>query len=446
MPTPLEPLLPPHDIVAEEALLGSVLLDGSVLALVGDRLQPGDFYREQHRLLYAGILDLAARGSAIDIVTVEAALRERLPEIALLAINLLNRAPVSVHAPHYAEIVRQHAARRRLLQTALRINTMAGDTERSFAEVLTESQALLLDVQDPTSRGDFRDLGSLIHDVLDQLGDSASAGPPQQPLRFATGLLDLDRLLGGFGTEDLIIVGARPSVGKTALAASIAHKSALKHQRTIGLFCLEMSALAMAGRLLSLESGLEGQRWQHGDLDDREWERLIEAAGVLTSCRIHIDDSPGLTVAEVRARSRRLAQREPLHLIIVDYLQLLLGRRERGEANRQAEVADISRSLKLLARELHVPVLALAQVSRGVEQRADHRPMLSDLRESGGLEADADVVMFIYRDEIYNPESADRGTAELIVAKHRNGPTGTVKLFWNERLARFGDLALLTLD
>ncbi|MCL4545674.1 MAG: replicative DNA helicase [Chloroflexi bacterium] len=434
--------LPPHSLEAEHSTLGSLLLDPQAFTQIAEFLHADDFYREAHREIFDAIVSLNDQQTPADLITLTDELnrRNRLAAVggpAYLS-SLVNAVPTSIHVEHYARIVERDATLRRLISATASIAELAYNPEGELDQILDRAEQILFAVSQRRLSGDFVRIGSLLHDYLDHIErvhehHSEVTGVP-------TGFIDLDRLTGGLQPSDFIIVGARPSMGKTAFAVSLAHATAMRHGTTTGIFTLEMSAQQVVQRFVSIESNVDQQRLRTGFLDEHEWNRVIQAMSSLSSAPIYIDDSPGISTMEIRAKTRRLATVAPLGLLIVDYLQLMQGR-IRGDGNRVQEISEISRSLKGLARELSVPIVALAQLSRGVETRQDHRPMLSDLRESGSLEQDADIVMFIYRDEVYNPSSDRKGIADIIIAKHRNGPTGQISLNWMEQTARFADLA-----
>ncbi len=434
---------PPHNIDAEQSTLGSLVITPEVYVQIAEFLKPDDFYREAHRVIYAAIGGLNERREPADLVTLSDELQrqgslEAVGGLAYLT-TLVNLVPTAAHIEHYARIVERAATLRRLIGAAGQINGLAYEEGEELEVILDKAEQTLFAVTQRRASADFVPLRALLHAYLDRIDylhehKGQVAGVP-------TGFVDLDRLTGGLQPSDLVIVGARPSMGKTAFAVSLAHASALRHGTVVGIFALEMSAEQLVQRFVAIESGVDQQRLRTGFINEREWDRIIQASGALADAPIFIDDTAGLSIMEARAKARRLAAMHPLGLIVVDYLQLMQGRAGR-EGNRVQEISDISRSLKGLARELKVPVVALAQLSRGVETRQDHRPMLSDLRESGSIEQDADIVMFIYRDEVYNTNTDRKGIADILIAKHRNGPTGHVSLRWLEQTARFVDLEL----
>jgi replicative DNA helicase len=385
---------PPHNIEAEQSTLGSLIIDPEAYIRVAEFLKADDFYREAHRSIYAAIADLNERHEPADLITLCDELERRgvLAEVGgpSYVTTLVNLVPTSTHVEHYGHIIERTATMRRLIAAAGQIATLGYEDNEDTEATLDRAEQILFAISQRRLAGDFLPLRTLLHDYLDRIDyvhqhRGEVAGVP-------TGFADLDRLTGGLQPSDLIIIGARPSMGKTALCVSLAHASAMKHGTVVGMFALEMSAEQIVQRFMSIEAAVDQQRLRTGYIDDQEWDRIIAAAGALSEAPIYVDDTPGITTMEVRAKARRLAAQVPLGLIIIDYLQLMQGR-GRGDGNRVQEISEISRSLKGLARELDVPVIALAQLSRGVESRQDHHPMLSDLRESGCLPGDSLVFL-----------------------------------------------------
>ncbi|HET9014599.1 MAG TPA: replicative DNA helicase [Thermomicrobiaceae bacterium] len=433
--------LPPHNIEAEQSVLGSLLIDRDAVIRIASFLKPSDFYRGGHGVVYQAILDLYNRREPPDFVTVvdELERQGRLEDAGGLAYltDLIGTVPTAVHVEYYGRIVERTATLRRLIGAGTEVVRIGYDESLELDDALEQAERAIFDVSEQRTTRDFVSIGQVLEHYFDKLdfiqqhrGDII--GVP-------TGFSDLDKLTGGLQRSDLVILAARPSIGKTSLQLGIAHSAAVKHDKTVAIFSLEMSAEQLVQRLLSMETGVDSQRLRLGLIDDNEWDQISRAFGRLAEANVYIDDTASISIMELRSKARRLLAEQGLDLIIVDYLQLVQGRRSE---NRVQEISEISRSLKGLARELNVPVLALSQLSRAVESRTDHRPLLSDLRESGSIEQDADIVMFIYREEIYDPETERKGIAEVIVAKHRNGPTDTVHLRFFERTARFADLEL----
>ena len=442
--TDVEKLLP-QNIEAECGVLGSIIIDPEAIVQVADFLHSDDFYRDAHRTIYEVILQLYEQREPADFITIcdELERRNKLEEVggASYITSLINQVPTSGNVEYYGRIVERTSILRRLIHAAGQIAAIA--YEEGDADVaLDRSEQLIFNISQRHARADFsllRDILSEYMNKLDQLHERRGTivGVP-------TGFTDLDRLTGGLQRSDLIILAARPAIGKTSLALSLAHNSTVKYQHSVAIFSLEMSKEQLVQRLLSMDAGVDQQRLRTGWIEDDEWDRIIYAMGTLSEANIWIDDTPGITTVEMRSKARRLQAEHGIDLIIVDYLQLMqsvLGSGKRNE-NRVQEISEVSRNLKALARELNVPVLALAQLSRAVETRQSKVPQLSDLRESGSLEQDADIVMFIYRDDIYNPESERKNIADIIVAKHRNGPVGEVSLYFQASQTRFRDLEL----
>ncbi|MBX6753536.1 MAG: replicative DNA helicase [Thermorudis peleae] len=433
--------LPPHNIEAEQAVLGSLLIDRDAIIRVASFLRPDDFYRSSHRFIYEAILTLYNRRIPPDFVTVVDELErtnrlEACGGVSYLT-ELLQVVPSAVHVEYYGRIVERTATMRRLTEAGAEIIKIGYSEHLDVEEALEQAERAIFNVSQRRTTRDFVTVGDVLEQYFDKLDYIQQHRG--EVLGVPTGYTDLDKLTGGLQRSDLIILAARPSVGKTSFQLGIAHNAATKHGKTVAIFSLEMSAEQLVQRLLAMETGVDTHRLRLGYIDEQEWDLISRAFGRLAQAPIFIDDTPGISVMELRSKARRLMAEHGLDLLIVDYLQLMQARRT---DNRVQEISEISRGLKELARELNVPVLALSQLSRAVETRTDHRPLLSDLRESGSLEQDADVVIFIYREELYHPDTDKRGIAEVIVAKHRNGPTDTVYLRFFDRTARFADLEL----
>jgi replicative DNA helicase len=433
--------LPPHNVEAEQSVLGSLLIDRDAIIKVASYLKPNDFYHRANGTIYEAILDLYNKREPTDFVTLtdELGRRERLDMVGGVAYlsALLNVVPTAVHVEYYGRIVERTATLRRLIDAGSEIVGIGFRDGVDTEEALDAAQRVIFQVAERRGTKDFQSIAEVLDRFFDQIDYMQQHRG--EVVGTASGYADLDQLTGGLQKSDLIIIAARPSVGKTAFALGVAYGAAVQHQKTVGIFSLEMSADQLVQRLLSMETGVDSHRLRLGQIDDNEWDRISRAFGRLAEANIFIDDSAGMNVMELRSKARRLQAEHGLNLVIVDYLQLMSSRKSE---NRVQEISEISRSLKGLARELNVPVIALSQLSRAVETRADHRPMLSDLRESGSIEQDADIVMFIYRDEVYDPNTEKKGIAEIIVAKHRNGPVGTINLRFFDRTARFADLEL----
>lgn len=430
----------PHNLEAEQAVLGSVLLDSESLFSVTEILHPDDFYERAHRIIYEVVLLLSERGSAIDLVTVTEELRcqNQLDQVggpAYIA-SIAGAVPSSANAAYYANIVAQKATLRSLISASNEIAAKCYSQEDDVETVLDEAEQKIFSIAQNRSREGFTPIKTILEDTLETIERLS------QHKGEVTGIptfTDLDKLLSGLQKSDLIICAGRPGMGKTSFCLNIAQNAAVKHGKSVAIFSLEMSKEQVVQRMLSSEAAIDQQKLRTGYLSDKDWSGLVEAMGVLSETSVYIDDTPALTAMEVRAKARRLKAERGLDLVIIDYLQLMQGHRRAD--SRQQEIATISRALKSLARELKTPVMALSQLNRGVEQRQDKRPVMADLLESGAIEADADVVLFLYRDEYYNKETSDKGIAEVIVGKHRNGPVGVIKLAFFPEYTQFVNLA-----
>ncbi|MBF6613935.1 MAG: replicative DNA helicase [Chloroflexi bacterium] len=436
----------PYDLAAEEAVLGSLLLDRDAVIKIAPFLRQEDFYREAHGWIYAAVLDLYARREPPDPVTLSSELERsgRLEQIGGYSylVSLVNRTPTAVHIEYYGHIVETAAVLRRLISAGGEIAALGYAEDQPLAQVLDKAEQLLFTVSQRTSSKEFASIEQVLNEYYDRI--EAIQHNPGSLVGVPTGFHDLDEVTGGLQRSDLIIMAARPGVGKTSLALGIAHNAAAKGNK-VGVFSLEMSREQLVQRLLAVETGVDSQQLRLGYLTDEDWQHVSDAIGRLAQMPVYIDDSPGLTVLEVRSKARRLEAEVGVDLLIVDYLQLMQGT-ARKDGNRVQEVSEISRNLKMLARELNIPVIACAQLSRAVESRTNHVPMLSDLRESGSIEQDSDIVMFIHREEMYNPETEKKGIAEIHIAKHRNGPLTTVPLRFFNRTTKFADLEVYHQD
>ncbi len=433
--------LPPHNMEAEQSVLGSLLIDRDAVIRIASYVRPEDFYISANGTIYQAILDLYNRREPTDFLTLSDELErkgviEDVGGVGYLS-SLLNVVPTAVHVEYYGRIIERTATLRRLIEAGTEIVGIGYQDGLDAEEAIDSAEQALFTVSQRRQTKDFQSIADVLDRFFDRLDYlTQNRG---EVVGIPTGFTDLDKLTGGLQRSDLIILAARPSMGKSALALGMAYGAAVQHGMKVGFFALEMSAEQLVQRLLSTETGVDSHRLRLGQIDDAEWDRVSRAFGRLAEAQIYIDDSAAASIMDVRSKARRLQAEVGLDLLIVDYLQLMTGRRT---DNRVQEIAEISRGLKGIARELNVPVVALSQLSRSVETRADHRPMLSDLRESGSIEQDADIVMFIYREEKYDENSDRKGIAELIVAKHRNGPVDTVNLRFFERHARFADLEL----
>jgi len=437
MPDMQEMRIPPQDLDAEQSVLGSILLDREAIFRVMKILRPEDFYQESHRLVYSAILELTDQGQPADLITVTSFLRktgslERAGGTAYVA-SLANLVPVAANAEYYAYIVEEKALLRALIQLATRIANLGYEGSEGAGQLLEQAERMIMDLH--TRRGGmaFASIREIVFGVLDRIQQACLH--QEDITGVPTGFAELDRLTGGLQKGDLIILAGRPSMGKTALGLTVAQHVAVRKKMPVAVFSLEMSKEQLVQRLICQEAMVDLHRVRTGQLGEEDLARVTQAAGELAVCPLFIDDFSGITARQIRARCRELQFEKGLALVVIDYLQLMQG--QGRVENRQQEIAGISRSLKGMAKELNLPVLALAQLSRQAELRKDSRPQMADLRESGSLEQDADVVMFIYREDYYNRESEKKNIAEIIVAKQRNGPTGVVELAFLREFTRF---------
>ncbi len=432
---------PPQNIDAEQAVLGAIFLEPSSLTMASEILIPEDFYRASHQRIFNVMLTLSEKGEPVDLITVTSELAdmkllEEIGNVSYLS-DLASSVPTAANIEYYAKIVEEKSILRRLIRTATTIATDGYSQDDEVDVLLNEAEKSILEVSRRKNNGAFQNIKDVLVGAYDNIellhtrvGDVT--GIP-------TGFTELDRITAGFQRNDLIIVAARPSVGKTAFALNIAQSVAVKTDENVAIFSLEMGAQQLVMRMLCAEGNIDAQRLRTGKLTPEDWGKLTMAMGSLSNAGIYIDDTPGVKINEIRSKCRRLKQENGLGMILIDYLQLIQGNGRAGE-NRQQEVSEISRSLKALARELEVPVIALSQLSRGVESRQDKRPMMSDIRESGSIEQDADIVAFLYRDDYYDKESENKNIIEIIIAKQRNGPTGTVELAFVKEFNKFVNL------
>ncbi|KPK10790.1 MAG: replicative DNA helicase [Anaerolineae bacterium SG8_19] len=433
--------VPPNNVEAEEALLGSLLIDTDAIFEVASFLRPNAFYREQNKWIFEAILDLNERREPVDLITLTDELRRRnqLEELGGEAyiIGLINMVPTSINARSYGRIVEAAAIRRRMITAASTIANLAYDEDESVNVVIDRAEQALFGISEERTKRDLVPVKEIASSYLDRIEELHARG--DDVIGVPTSFSDLDKLLGGLNKSDLIIIASRPGMGKTALQLAISQAAARRFAKRVAIFSLEMSGEQLVQRMIAAETRIDSQRLRRGDLKEHEWPIFYEAVGRISECQLFIDDTPSITPMQLRTKARRLHAEHGLDLIMIDYLQLMYA--ERAQNNRVQEISEISRSLKGLARELDLPVVAASQLSRAVEQRQDKRPQLSDLRDSGSIEQDADVVIFIYRDEYYHPDTSDRpNIAEISVAKHRNGPTATVDLYWHGQLATFRNL------
>ena len=430
----------PHSIEAEQSVIGSMILDRDAILVASEILTSDDFYQKQYGIIFDAMVELCNEGKPVDLVTLQNRLKEKElpPDISSMEYvrDLISAVPTSANVKYYAEIVSEKATLRRLIKMNEAIADECYQGQEPLEAILerTEKQVFEL-VQNRGGNGEYVPIKQVVLNALEKIEKASKSKGTVTGI--PTGFIDLDYKTSGLQPSDLILVAARPSMGKTAFVLNIAQHVAFKQNRTVAIFSLEMSKEQLVNRLFSLESYVDAQLLRTGNLKDSDWEKLIEGAGTIGRSNLIIDDTPGISISEMRSKCRKYKMEHNLELIIIDYLQLMSGSVGGRNESRQQEISDISRSLKALARELSVPVIALSQLSRAVEQRPDHRPMLSDLRESGAIEQDADVVMFIYRDDYYNKDTEHVNEAEIIIAKQRNGPIGTVELVWLPRYTQF---------
>jgi len=431
---------PPQNSEAEASLLGALLIDGDAIVKIADNISAADFFEPRHQRIYEAISQLYENHEAIDVLTLTDRLRsnghlDSAGGPAYLT-ELTNFVPTAAHVEQYADIVAQKALRRRLIAASKDITGLGYDESKQLRELIEEAETRLFEVSQTHVKQNIISLEAILAESFDRLDDLHR---DKQKIRgVPTGFKDVDDKLAGFQRSDLIILAARPSMGKTALALNFAHNVAVQAKQPVLIFSLEMSKEQLVDRLLSMESGVDAWALRTGNLTDNDFERIGQAMGTLSEAQIYIDDTPGITVSDLRTKARREAHQRPLGLIIVDYLQLMSGGSRFGnDFNRVQEISEISRGLKGIARELNVPVLALSQLSRSVESRSPQIPQLADLRESGSIEQDADVVAFIYREEYYNPDTDRKKLTDIFIKKHRNGPTGGVELYFDNEKQRF---------
>ena len=433
--------IPPQTLEAEQAVLGAILLESEALITSMERLKSEDFYSVSHQRIFDVMVALNDDNEPIDLVTMTARLQDlgQMEEVGgvMYLAKLANSVPTAANVEYYAQIVEEKSILRRLIRTATQIVSNGYATEDDVGVLLNDAEARIMEISSRRSATGFVSIRDVLMEVFEKVEflynhKGGVSGIP-------SGFVDLDKMTNGFQRNDLIIVAARPSVGKTAFALNVAQNVAVRASETVAIFSLEMLAPQLVQRIVCAESNVDATRMRTGHLEGDDWEKLSMAIGALSEAQIYIDDTPGITVSDIRAKCRRLKKEKGLGMILIDYLQLIQGRGKAGE-NRQQEVSEISRTLKQIARELDVPVIALSQLSRGVEQRQDKRPMMSDLRESGSIEQDADIVAFLYRDDYYDKESEKKNIIEIIIAKQRNGPVGTVELVFLKNFNKFVSL------
>ena len=431
----------PHDSAAEESVVGSMLFDKEAIDLAGEFLLKEDFYEKQYGIVFEAMVELNNAGKSVDMVTLQSYLKEKdVPdEIASLEFlqGIMQLYITSSNVKQYAEIVKKHSLLRRLIRVSDEISNDCYSQNKSLNVIFEDTEKKIFDIVQRKNTGDFTPINKIVETSIKRLQTIMMSG--SRITGISTGFTDLDNTLSGLQPSDLILIAARPSMGKTAFALNIAQFAAVREKNCTAVFSLEMSKEQLVNRLLAMDATVDAQKLRNADLDDNEIEYIMESAVNLGSSKLIIDDTSGISVSELRTKCRKYKIENDLKLVIIDYLQLMSGG-GRNES-RQQEISDISRSLKSLAREINVPVVALSQLSRAVEKRDDHRPMLSDLRESGAIEQDADVVMFLYREDYYNKDTERKNIAEVIVAKQRNGPIKTTELVWNPQFTKFRNMS-----
>ena len=430
----------PNNVEAEQSVIGAMLMDRDAITIASEILTVDDFYQKQYGILFEAMVELYTENVPVDLITLQNRLKEKdvPPEISSLEFvrDMITKVPTSVNVGTYAKIVSEKAALRRLIRVNEEIASACYAGKDSVEEIMEDTEKKIFQVLQRKTNDEFVPIKDVVLNALDKI--EAASRMKGSVTGMPTGFIDLDYKTSGFQPSDLILIAARPSMGKTAFVLNIAEYMAFRSNETVAIFSLEMSKEQLVNRLFALESRVDSQILRTGNLSDNDWSSLIEAAGVIGRSNLIIDDTHGISVSELRSKCRKYKLEHNLGIIMIDYLQLMQGSRK--SESRQQEISDISRSLKEIARELQVPVVALSQLSRAVEQRPDHRPMLSDLRESGAIEQDADVVMFLYRDDYYNHDTEKKDVAEVIIAKQRNGPIGTVELAWLPRYTKFANM------
>ena len=426
----------PHSVEAEQSVIGAMLMDREAIISASEIVTGADFYQHQYGVMFESMVELFNEGKPVDLVTLQNRLREKdvPPEVSSLDFvrDIMTSVPTSVNVKSYANIVREKAVLRRLIKVNEEIENLCYGGRDKLEDILAHTEKSVFDLLQSRGGGEFVPIRQVALNVLEKINSTVTGIP--------TGFIDLDYRTSGFQPSDFILIAARPSMGKTAFVLNVVEHVAVKKGLPCMVFSLEMSKEQLVNRMLSMESNVDSQKLRTGTLTDSDWDAVVEGIGTIGSSKLIIDDTPGISISELRSKCRKVKLEYGLSLVIIDYLQLMSGSGKSGE-NRQQEISEISRSLKALARELNAPVISLSQLSRACETRPDHRPMLSDLRESGAIEQDADVVMFLYRDDYYNKDTDTPNIAEVIIAKQRNGPIGTVQLMWRPELTKFANLA-----
>ena len=433
----------PHSIEAEQSVVGAMLMDKDAITTAGEIISGDDFYQASYGVIFDSMIELFNEGKPVDLITLQERLKEKdVPaEIASLEFvrDLVTAVPTSANVKYYAQIVADKSVMRKMIKLNEEIENMCYAGKEPLKSIMEQTEKSMFQLLQRRTTGEYVPIKQVVLNALDRIEKASKSKGTVTGI--PTGFIDLDYKLSGFQPSDFILIAARPSMGKTAFVLNIAQYMAFKKNKAVAIFSLEMSKEQLVNRLFSLESQVDAQSLRTGNMKDSDWEKLIEGAGVIGQSKLIIDDTPGISISELRSKCRKYKLEHGLDIIIIDYLQLMTGSVGKSSESRQQEVSDISRQLKGLARELNVPVVSLSQLSRAVESRPDKRPMLSDLRESGAIEQDADVVMFIYRDEYYNKDSEFKKQAEIIIAKQRNGPVGTVNLAWLGEYTKFANLS-----
>ena len=432
----------PHSVEAEQSVIGSMLMDREAIIAASEMITGDDFYQHQYGVMFESMVELFNEGKPVDLVTLQDRLKEKdvPPEVSSLDFvrEILTTVPTSANVKHYAQIVQEKAVLRRLIRVNEEIANSCYAGKDSLEHILAHTEKSIFDLLQSRNSGEFVPIRQVALNVLEKIEQAAKTNDTVTGI--PTGFIDLDYRTSGFQPSDFILIAARPSMGKTAFVLNVVEHVAVKKQYPCMVFSLEMSKEQLVNRMLSMESNVDSQKLRTGSLTDADWDAVIEGVGTIGNSKLLIDDTPGISIMELRSKCRKVKLEFGLSLVIIDYLQLMSGSGKSGD-NRQQEISEISRSLKALARELNAPVIALSQLSRACETRQDHRPMLSDLRESGAIEQDADVVMFLYRDDYYNKDTDTPNIAEVIIAKQRKGPIGTIQLMWRPELTKFANLA-----
>lgn len=434
--------IPPNDVEAEQAVIGSMLTDRDAVISAIEVLKEEDFYREDNKTIYEAILNLYNRSEPIDIITLKAELTsmgmfDKIGGLEYI-VGLPEKVPTTANVEKYISIVKEKSELRRLIKAANEIIEQGYDPTENIDDIMNNAEKKIFNIMQDKDQKNYSPIKDVLIDAFTELEQLYNQ--KQHITGVPTGFIDLDYKTAGLHNSDLILIAARPAMGKSAFALNIATNAALKAKVPAVLFSLEMSKEQMVNRILCSEAMVDSNKVRTGKIDDDDWIKLADTMGDLSEAPIYIDDTPGISINEIRAKCRKLKLEKNIGLVVIDYLQLVQGSSKRAQGSREQEISEISRSLKILAKEINVPVIALSQLSRAPEQRPDHRPMLSDLRESGAIEQDADIVMFLYRDDYYNEDSEDKGLAEVIVAKHRAGSTGTVKLVWLGNYTKFANM------